>query len=395
MPRRSDGVFELATPPVVSGTTIQASWANTTLQDIATGLTESLDRFGRNGILGQLLLGNGSSSQPTLSWTAEQNTGFYRFGAGDMRLSIQATDLFRWTPSGAFVSDGAGGWKQVLVEGAADAMPPGSTNYQTLTWNNGTGEWVPSSDLLINYNTGAITIAGDLNTNTLTSTGPAALNSLGVTGNVTVGGISSLGPVNSANLAVTGNITVTGTVDGVDVGGLNTSVNNHINQNNIHFADAPNTPGVQYARFEGGWAEVAPSGEVIPGATVDGSTIAWDTSTGGYIVKTTLKLLDTGAAEITGPLQFGSATTRIDQSTGSMRFFTNNTQNATLTSTGRLGIKTATPQGELDVNGSIYTEGQALLSTTLAARTFKRFEVRDTLPGTPDESTLYFLTTAS
>ena len=44
MPRNGSGTYSLPSGnPVVAGTTIEASWANTTLNDVATELTGSLE----------------------------------------------------------------------------------------------------------------------------------------------------------------------------------------------------------------------------------------------------------------------------------------------------------------------------------------------------------------
>ena len=56
MPRNNAGTYTLPNPPVVSGTTIEAPWANSSLDDIKTELTNSLDRFGRGGMEAPLLM---------------------------------------------------------------------------------------------------------------------------------------------------------------------------------------------------------------------------------------------------------------------------------------------------------------------------------------------------
>ena len=57
MPRQLDGTFTLVPGnPVVPGTTIEAGWANTTLPDIAQGLSTSLDTGGSNAMTAPLTL---------------------------------------------------------------------------------------------------------------------------------------------------------------------------------------------------------------------------------------------------------------------------------------------------------------------------------------------------
>lgn len=101
MPRASNGVYSLpAGNPVVTGTTISSTWANTTLSDLATAMTDSLDRSGFGGMLASLGLFAGSKSTPGLSWTTETNSGLYRNAAGDFRYSIAANDVFQITTAG-------------------------------------------------------------------------------------------------------------------------------------------------------------------------------------------------------------------------------------------------------------------------------------------------------
>ena len=60
MSRDSSGNYTLpaGVNPVVAGTTITDDWANTTLQDVATGLTDSWDRSGRGAPLANLSMGS-------------------------------------------------------------------------------------------------------------------------------------------------------------------------------------------------------------------------------------------------------------------------------------------------------------------------------------------------
>jgi len=58
VPRNGSGTYALpAGNPVSTGTTIQSSWANTTLTDIGTALTGSLSRDGQAAMTGPLPMG--------------------------------------------------------------------------------------------------------------------------------------------------------------------------------------------------------------------------------------------------------------------------------------------------------------------------------------------------
>jgi hypothetical protein len=58
MSRNGSGTYNLpAGNPVVTGTTITSSWANTTLSDMATALTGSIAADGQTPITGNLNMG--------------------------------------------------------------------------------------------------------------------------------------------------------------------------------------------------------------------------------------------------------------------------------------------------------------------------------------------------
>lgn len=94
--RNSGGTYSLpAGNPVVSGTTITSSWANNTLNDIKTEITNSLDRQGRGGMLAPLLLVAGTVGAPSWAFSAEPGSGAFRSGAGDWRLTVLGTAVLK------------------------------------------------------------------------------------------------------------------------------------------------------------------------------------------------------------------------------------------------------------------------------------------------------------
>lgn len=98
--RNSGGTYSLpAGNPVVTGTVITSTWANTTLNDIKNEITNSLDRQGRGGMLAPLQLTNGTAAAPSLTFTSEPSSGLYRAGAGDERFSVLTTDVWKWQTS--------------------------------------------------------------------------------------------------------------------------------------------------------------------------------------------------------------------------------------------------------------------------------------------------------
>lgn len=99
MPRDINGNYTLPEPAVVPGTTIESAWANTTCDDIAAALTDSLSRSGAGGMLSSFRFSDGSKPAPGIAWTNQPTVGFYRAAFNDMRLAIANTDIQQWTLS--------------------------------------------------------------------------------------------------------------------------------------------------------------------------------------------------------------------------------------------------------------------------------------------------------
>ena len=106
MPRNSSGTYSLYTPgnPVVTSTVISSTWANNTLADLASALTDSLSRSGDGGMQAPLELTNGAVGAPSLTWASETTSGWYRNGAGDFRFSVSATDRLAVSATGLSVT---------------------------------------------------------------------------------------------------------------------------------------------------------------------------------------------------------------------------------------------------------------------------------------------------
>ena len=89
MPRDSAGNFTLVPGnPVQSGTVVSSTWANSTLDDVSVALTDSLDRYGRGGMLAPFKFSDGTNLLPGAAWVNEPTTGFYRFDGGDLRAAV-------------------------------------------------------------------------------------------------------------------------------------------------------------------------------------------------------------------------------------------------------------------------------------------------------------------
>lgn len=100
MSRAANGTYTLpAGNPVVTATVISSTWANTTLSDLASEMTDSLDRSGKGGMLAPLQLTDGVVGAPALTFATETTSGLYRISAGVFGLSIASA--LKFTFSGA------------------------------------------------------------------------------------------------------------------------------------------------------------------------------------------------------------------------------------------------------------------------------------------------------
>lgn len=151
MPRNSSGDFTLvAGNPVAPGEIIASQWANTTMEDIAEALSDSLDRRGRGGMLAPFKFADGSRSAPGATWTNEPNTGLYRAGAGDLRMAVRANDVMRWRDEDAFIWDNeAFIWRKILTQGGQGGVPEGDTEGEMIVWSEAQQRWVITNNLTV------------------------------------------------------------------------------------------------------------------------------------------------------------------------------------------------------------------------------------------------------
>lgn len=132
--RNSSGVYSLPSGnPVVTGTTITSTWANTTLTDIKTELTNSLDRNGRGAMLAQLQCDPGTVLLPGLTFSSDTDTGLYRIGANNPAISAGGVKAQEWSATGSTIPVG-------LTVTEADTDSNGITST-----GNGTGTGVTAT----------------------------------------------------------------------------------------------------------------------------------------------------------------------------------------------------------------------------------------------------------
>lgn len=138
MSRDSSGNYTLpAGNPVVAGTTITDTWGNTTMNDIATALTDSLSRSGKGGMSAALIGINGSAAAPGFAFSSESNSGMFRATGG---VSIAGLGVLIAT----FISTAITFVKQLTVNVASDTIQSIVKGHSTQTsdlmqWQNSAG----------------------------------------------------------------------------------------------------------------------------------------------------------------------------------------------------------------------------------------------------------------
>ena len=166
MPRNASGVYTLpAGNPVVPGTTIDAAWANDTLEDLANEVTNSLSRTGAGGMLAPFRLADGTVTAPGIAWLNETNSGLYRSGAGSTWMSILGVNTAQFSTVGLTIPFG----KALTAQGNASVLGTfGVTGATTL-----------SSTLAVN---GALTATGGVIGNVTAATGTSTFNDVVIAG---------------------------------------------------------------------------------------------------------------------------------------------------------------------------------------------------------------------
>jgi hypothetical protein len=97
MSRNASGTYSLpAGNPVVTGTSISTTWANTTLPDLAAEMTDSLSRSGKGGMTAVFKGVDGAVGGPALSFSSEATSGLFRNAAGDIQMSVLGVKVFAW-----------------------------------------------------------------------------------------------------------------------------------------------------------------------------------------------------------------------------------------------------------------------------------------------------------
>ena len=210
MARDASGNYTLpAGNPVAGGTTITATWGNTTMLDVGTELTASLDRNGQGGMLAGLKGFAGTVSLPAFTFTSEVSSGMYYVGTGDFRMSVLGTTTTKWIDD---TSTPAGSQKPFLIwDGTSWEAPLTSAGTVTsIDVSGGT--------------TGLTTTGGPVTTSgVITFAGTLAVTN-GGTGLTAFGTANQVLAVNGGGTALEYQSVTTGTVTSVNVSGGTTGL---------------------------------------------------------------------------------------------------------------------------------------------------------------------------
>lgn len=250
MARNGTGTFNLvAGNPVVSGTTIQSAWANSTLSDIASGLTQSLSRDGQAAMTGPLPMG-GQAIQNASTITANGNINGGAFiptlstiPSNGMYFPAANTIGFATNSALAFSIDAVGNVISVGNHTGAALIPTGSV----VPVN---GMYLPAANT-VGFASNTTLRASVNSTGNWSLVAPSSGNTIAVAQvNSAYGLVSSAATV--AQVAIAGNGSVAGTAsfdivqDGSNVGSIINRANAALNlsTNNIIRVTIAATGGV-------------------------------------------------------------------------------------------------------------------------------------------------------
>jgi hypothetical protein len=134
MPRNASGTYTLPSGnPVVSGTLIDATWANNTMADLGNEVTDSLSRSGEGAMLAPLRITDGVQATPSLAFSNEPSSGLYRAGTNEWWSVAAGVQVQQHTSTGAVTRFAAGAVGTPSVSAFNDVN---------------TGIWFPAADTL-------------------------------------------------------------------------------------------------------------------------------------------------------------------------------------------------------------------------------------------------------
>lgn len=317
MPRNGSGTYTLPSGnPVSANTTIEANWANTTLEDIGTELTDSLSRNGEGGMLASLRMFAGTSSAPGVAWADETTSGFYWAGADEWYAVSVTTPVTKFTSSEVTIPAG-------VTFTATDALVGKATNLAGGAANKIAVQSAADTTTFIDAPTVSNTFLEWSGSAFQWSANPlGSVTSVDVSGGTT-GLTTSGGPVTTS-----GTITISGTL-GATNGGTAQST---WTSGDLLYASASNTLSK---------LPVGTSGQIL---TVVGGVPTWSTNTGtGTVTSIDVSGGTTGLTTSGGPV----------------------TSSGTITLSGTLGVPNG-GTGATTLTGIVKGNGTSAFSAAVA-----------------------------
>lgn len=210
--RNSSGTYSLPSGnPVISGTTITSANENSFRSDVATELTNSLDRSGRGSMSGALQCSSGTAAAPGLTFSGDTDTGLYRIGANNIAIATAGAKLHEFNSTQSLPPSGT-----VSLPGLAFNADPDTGLYRIGANNLGIAasgtKIVDVATTGVTFPLGVTATQSTANTTAFTATGNGTAAGLVATGGATSGNGATLtgGAPNGAGLAATGTGTGTG-----------------------------------------------------------------------------------------------------------------------------------------------------------------------------------------
>lgn len=161
MSRNGTGTYTLpaGTNPVIDGTIIDANWANGTLNDVASAITQSLPRDGQAPMSGALKLADGTVGSPALTWNSDNTTGLFRPAASVLGFTAGGVEQARFVTGNLLLGTVTNNGSKLQVQGnttlSGNLTVAGTTIFSSTTPVNFASTGVFSSYEAIRLTNGA------------------------------------------------------------------------------------------------------------------------------------------------------------------------------------------------------------------------------------------------
>ena len=128
MPRNAQGQYFLPDGnPVTPGELIKSEWANSTMDDIANALTNSLDRAGAGGMTGQLKAASGTVARPGIAFVEDVTSGLQKESAGVVAAVASGVKQAYWSANGFFLAAAPSDSMEAANKAYVDALAAQAT----------------------------------------------------------------------------------------------------------------------------------------------------------------------------------------------------------------------------------------------------------------------------